>query len=164
MVGAEHRPPAVQQLFADGAAGGAVSFGVQVKDGVQDEVAASGRVIALRGGGEHVRGEPSVAGPVGRILGVAGGGGGQQRHHPLGGGLLSLGGQLSAEHRLHQPVDLEAVGRAAGQGIADQRAHGVGQCVGIGGGGMQWLLEEGGGGGGPGQRERVRGGGRGPPP
>src|SRR3954447_19059089 len=108
MVGAENRPPAVQQRFTDDPAGGAVSFGVQVKDGVQDEVAASGRVIALRGGGEHVRGEPSVGGPVGRCVGVAGGGGGQQRHHPLGGGLLSVGEQLLAEHRLDEPVDVEA--------------------------------------------------------
>ena len=142
MVGAEDRPPAVEQLFADGSAAGAVAVGLQVAGGVQDQLPAGGRVVAQRGGGEHVRGELGVGGPAGRILRVAGGGGGQQRHHLLGGGLLPVGGKLLADHRLHQPVHLEAVGVAAGQGVADQRADGVGEGVGIGGGGAQRLVQQ----------------------
>jgi hypothetical protein len=51
-------------------------------------------------------------------------------------------GKLVADHGLHQPVDLEAAGRAAGQGVADQGSDGVGQGVGVGGGGAQRLVEQ----------------------
>jgi hypothetical protein len=45
-------------------------------------------------------------------------------------------------HRLHQPVHLEAVGKAAGQRVADQGADGVGEGIGVGGGGAQRLVQE----------------------
>ena len=80
-----------------------------------------------------MRRELGVAGPAGRILRIARGSCGQQRRHPLGGGPLPLGRELVVDHRLHQPVDLEAVGVAAGQGVADQRSDGVGEGVGVGG-------------------------------
>ena len=92
-------------------------------------------MITQGGGGQHVRSQLSVGGPVDRVLRVAGGGGSQQRDHPLGGGLLPVRGELLTDHGLHQPVDLEALGGAAGQGVADQRADGVGQRIGIGGSG-----------------------------
>jgi hypothetical protein len=60
----------------------------------------------------------------------------------VGGGLLPIGGKLVTDDRLHQPVDLEAVGVAAGQGVADQGADGVGEGVGVGGGGAQRLVQE----------------------
>jgi hypothetical protein len=60
----------------------------------------------------------------------------------LGSGLLPVRGQLVADHRLHEPVHLEAVGGAAGQGVADQRAEGVGERVGVGGGRAYRLVEE----------------------
>jgi hypothetical protein len=42
MVGAEDLTPAVEQLFADGSAAVAVSFGLQVADGVQDQCRPAG--------------------------------------------------------------------------------------------------------------------------
>jgi hypothetical protein len=99
-------------------------------------------MIPQRGGGEHVRSEPGVARPVGRILRVPGTRGGQQRHGSLGGRLLLVWQQLLADHRLYESMDLEAVGVAAGQGVADQRADGVGEGVGIGGRGSQRLIQQ----------------------
>jgi hypothetical protein len=64
MVQAEDLAPSIEQLFADGSATGAVSFGLQVADGVQDKLPASGGAVSQRGGGEHVRGQLGVAGPA----------------------------------------------------------------------------------------------------
>ena len=47
-----------------------------------------------------------------------------------------------ADHRLHEPVHLEALGGAASQGVADERADGVGEVIGIGGRGTQRLAEQ----------------------
>src|SRR4051794_10751609 len=99
-------------------------------------------MVTERGGGEHVWSQLGVAGPAGRILRVAGGGGGQQRQHPLGGGLRPVGRKLVADDRLHQPVHLEAAWVATDQGVADQGTDGVGERVGVGGGGAQRLVQE----------------------
>jgi len=49
MIGTEERPPAVEQRFTDGPAARAVSFGVQITGGVQDEVTAGAQYVqALR--------------------------------------------------------------------------------------------------------------------
>jgi hypothetical protein len=115
MVGAEDRPPAVEQLLAHSPAGRAVPASLHIADGIQDELPTVEGVVPERGDGEHVRSKPGVDGPGGRVLRGAGGGGGQQRHHPLGDCLLSVRVKAVADNRLHQPVDLEAVGVAAGQ-------------------------------------------------
>ena len=142
MVGAEDRPPALEQLLADGSATVGVAVGLQIADGVQDELTTGVRGVAQRACGEYVRGELGVGGPVDRLLRIAGGCGGQQHDYSLGGGLLPVGREPVADHRLHQPVNLEAVGGAAGQGIADQHADGVGQRVGVGSGRAQRLGQQ----------------------
>src|SRR3954471_24114874 len=68
-----------------------------------------------RRGGQHVRGQLGEGRPAGRVVRVAGGGGGQQRHDLVGGGLLPVTGYPLTDHGLHQPVQLEAAGGAAGQ-------------------------------------------------
>jgi hypothetical protein len=142
MVGAEDRPPALEQLLADGSATVGVAVGLQIADGVQDELTTGVRGVAQRACGEYVRGELGVGGPVDRLLRIAGGCGGQQHDYSLGGGLLPVGREPVADHRLHQPVHLEAVGVAAGQRVADQRADGVGERVGVGGDAAQRLIEQ----------------------
>src|SRR3712207_2749111 len=82
IVGAEDRPPAVEQLLADGPGAQAVSLGVQIAGGVQDESPAGGGAVTAWGGREYVRGELGVGGPAGWILRVAGRGGREKRHHP----------------------------------------------------------------------------------
>jgi hypothetical protein len=142
MVGAEPGPPALEHPFANRAAAGAVSYGLQIVGDVQNEVPGGGRVVPLWGGGEHVRGQPGVAGPASWILWVAGGCGGQQRQCLVDGGLLAVWSKAVADDRLHQPVHLKAVGVAAGQRVADHRADGVGEAVGVDGGGAQRLVEQ----------------------
>src|SRR3712207_5705777 len=65
MVRAEDGPPAVKQRCADGSAGVTVAVGLQIAGGVQAQSSAGGSVVTQRGGGEDVRGEPSVASPAG---------------------------------------------------------------------------------------------------
>jgi hypothetical protein len=118
VVRAEHPAATRQGVLAKGA--GRLPLAQLVES--EQQGARGGEEIGVvpdRGGGEHVRNELGVGGPAGRVLLIAGGSGGRQRHYPLGGGPLPVGGQLVADDGLHEPVDLEGVGVAAGQGVAD---------------------------------------------
>src|SRR4051794_5404784 len=77
VVWTEAGPPAAEQRLSHSSAGVAVTTGLQIADGFQDQSPACGGGVGQCSGGEHVRGQRGVGSPAMGIIRVDGAGGGE---------------------------------------------------------------------------------------
>jgi hypothetical protein len=93
VVGAELPLPALVEFFGEAAAAVAISQVQQVRGGSEHELPAVGMVVTPLAGGQHMRGEAGVLGPVFGVAGIAGVGGYQQGYHLVRDGGPVVGGK-----------------------------------------------------------------------